>query len=69
STGLNAAYFLPIVVRAFFREEDQTPVKDHGEAPWPMVLALGTTAMLTLAFFLFHAPVIELVQVIVGAPL
>lgn len=69
STGLNAAYFLPIVIRAFFREEDQTPVKDHGEAPWPMVLALGTTATLTLAFFLFHAPVVELVQVIVGAPL
>lgn len=69
STGLNAAYFLPIVIRAFFRAEDQAPVKDHGEAPWPMVLALGTTATLTLAFFLFHAPVVELVQVIVGAPL
>ena len=68
STGLNAAYFLPIVIRAFFREEDQAPAKDHGEAPWLMVLALGTTATLTLAFFLFHGPVVELVQVIVGAP-
>lgn len=69
STGLNAAYFLPIVIRAFFRAEDHPPVKDHGEAPWPMVLALSTTATLTLAFFFFHAPVVKLVQIIVGAPL
>ena len=31
STGLNAAYFLPIVFRAFFRPEDQAPPSDHGE--------------------------------------
>ena len=41
STLLNAAYFLPIVHAAFFKplsaEDEAHP---HGEAPWPMVLAL-----------------------------
>ena len=66
STGLNAAYFLPIVIRAFFRQEQDPPAKDHGEAPWPMVLALGCTATLTLLVFVFHAPLLALVQLIGG---
>ncbi len=66
STGLNAAYFLPIVFRAFFREEDQAPPKEHGEAPWPMVAALTTTAALTLLFFFLNGPVLELEYGIVG---
>jgi multicomponent Na+:H+ antiporter subunit D len=60
STVLNAAYFLPILIRAFFVE----PVHaysagaaaaahdDHGEAPLPMVIALTATAVATLALFL-----------------
>jgi multicomponent Na+:H+ antiporter subunit D len=48
STLLNAGYFLPIVYRAFFREPDG---ENHGEAPWPMVAALVTTAALTVAMF------------------
>jgi multicomponent Na+:H+ antiporter subunit D len=48
STLLNAGYFLPIVYRAFFKEGDS---HDHGEAPWTMVLALLTTAALTIAMF------------------
>ncbi len=59
STGLNAAYFLPIIFRAFFRDEDSAPPKDHGEAPWPMVAALVTTATLTILFFVFNGPVVE----------
>lgn len=47
STALNAAYFMPIVHRAFFREEQAVP-KEHGEAPLPMVTALAVTALLTL---------------------
>lgn len=66
STGLNAAYFLPIVFRAFFRAEDQTPPKEHGEAPWPMVAALSTTAALTLLFFFFNGPVVQLEYGILG---
>ncbi len=52
STLLNAAYFLPIVYSAFFRaspDEHGT----HGEAPWPMLLALTLTAAITVALFLF----------------
>jgi multicomponent Na+:H+ antiporter subunit D len=59
STVLNAAYFLPILYMAWFERESEGG-KDHGEAPFLAVLALCLTAMLTLAFFLFNGPVIEL---------
>jgi multicomponent Na+:H+ antiporter subunit D len=63
STVLNAAYFLPIVVRAFFPEARprvhavgaaavrHAHEATHGEAPWPMVLALVVTALATLVLF------------------
>ncbi|MBL39451.1 MAG: cation:proton antiporter [Xanthomonadales bacterium] len=60
STGLNAAYFLPIVFRAFFRPEDQAPPKEHGEAPWPMVAALTFTAAGTILFFVFNGPIVDI---------
>ncbi|MEE4173697.1 MAG: monovalent cation/H+ antiporter subunit D family protein [Xanthomonadales bacterium] len=66
STVLNAAYFLPIIYRAWFRAESTPPSRDHGEAPWPMVLALTTTAFLTLAFFIYNQPVIDLESQLVG---
>ena len=59
STVLNAAYFLPIVYMAWFSKE-QAGGPDHGEAPWPAVAALVFTAALTLLFFLFNGPAIEL---------
>ena len=59
STALNAAYFLPIVYAAWFGRE-VAGGKDHGEAPWPAVLALTVTAALTILFFLFHGPVVLL---------
>jgi multicomponent Na+:H+ antiporter subunit D len=60
STALNAAYFLPIVYFAWF-EKDNTPAgKEHGEAPFAAVLALVITAALTLGFFVYNAPAIEL---------
>jgi multicomponent Na+:H+ antiporter subunit D len=50
STLLNAAYFLPIVYRAFLRTgADDEPA--HGEAPYTMVVALGFTALVTVAMF------------------
>lgn len=60
STALNAAYFLPIVFRAFFRPEDDAPPREHGEAPWPMVAALTFTAALTILFFVFNGPVVDI---------
>jgi multicomponent Na+:H+ antiporter subunit D len=63
STALNAAYFLPIVFRAFLKAPaTRNPiwaaahpelVAEHGEAPWPMVMALSATALATLLLFLF----------------
>ncbi len=59
STVLNAAYFLPILYMAWF-EREEPGGKEHGEAPFAAVLALCITALLTLGFFLFNGPVIEL---------
>lgn len=59
STALNAAYFLPILHRAFFKEPPQDePV--HGEAPAPIVGALLITASLTLFFMLFATSIANL---------
>ena len=60
STLLNAAYFLPFIFAAFLYKEDVKPAKEHGEAPWPMVVALTFTALLTFAFFIFHQPIADL---------
>jgi multicomponent Na+:H+ antiporter subunit D len=59
STVLNAAYFLPILYMVWFEKEKEGG-KEHGEAPFLAVLALCLTALLTLAFFFFNGPVIEL---------
>ena len=61
STLLNAAYFLPIVHAAFFRKADAgDELHLHGEAPWPMVLALMTTAALTVALFFYSTPLVQM---------
>jgi multicomponent Na+:H+ antiporter subunit D len=57
---LNAAYFLPIIFAAWFGKETIEGGKEHGEAPFAAVLALTITAALTILFFLFNSPVIEL---------
>jgi multicomponent Na+:H+ antiporter subunit D len=65
STALNAAYFLPVLYRAFFRQEQKSG-KEHGEAPWPAVLALAVTAALALGFLFLADPVIALENGILG---
>ncbi len=67
STTLNAAYFLPIVYMAWFRQENVTPPEDHGEAPFAAVLALSITALLTILFFFFNAPALELERQLMSA--
>lgn len=56
STLLNAAYFMPIVYAAFLKPEQRSHEHDggegHGEAPWPIVLALMITAAGTVLIFL-----------------
>ena len=57
STLLNAAYFLPIVYRAFFVAPPDDGHHAHGEAPLAMVVALVLTAAGTVAlFFLIDWP-------------
>jgi len=68
STVLNAAYFLPIVFIAWFGREAEGSGPDHGEAPLPIIIALTTTAALTILFFLFNGPVIALEAQIFGGP-
>jgi len=59
STALNALYFLPIIYLAWFGREPEG-AQEHGEAPFPAVLALTATAALTVLFFFFNGPVIAL---------
>ena len=67
STILNAAYFMPIVYAAFFKEADGNDAHAaHGEAPLPIVLALGATASLTILIFFFPGVPLGLVQLMVG---
>jgi len=65
STLLNAAYFLPIVYAAFFREETDDGAH-HGEAPWPIVAALVTTAIGTVLLFFLPGLPLSLAQQAVG---
>jgi multicomponent Na+:H+ antiporter subunit D len=59
STLLNAAYFVPLIYNAFFRNEPVEPAnaaahaasRTGGEAPWPILLALGLTATGSVALF------------------
>jgi multicomponent Na+:H+ antiporter subunit D len=52
STLLNAAYFAPIVYRAFLLPPAREPRGHaHGEAPLPMLIALVATAAATIALF------------------
>ncbi|MEX0741939.1 MAG: proton-conducting transporter membrane subunit, partial [Phycisphaeraceae bacterium] len=61
STLLNAAYFVPIVYIAFFREPAEHGRHDdhghhepaHGEAPLPIVIATVVTATLSVLLFFF----------------
>lgn len=69
STVLNAAYFLPIIFLAWFASEEAPSTQKHGEAPFFAVFALVLTAALTIVFFFFSGPVIELVSQIEWEPI
>jgi multicomponent Na+:H+ antiporter subunit D len=65
STLLNAAYFLPIVYRAFLVAP--APGDDHGhEAPASMVLAQVATAGACVALFLFPGLAIAFARAVAG---
>ncbi|MEO6624107.1 MAG: proton-conducting transporter membrane subunit, partial [Burkholderiaceae bacterium] len=68
STLLNAAYFLPIIYRAFWGAASD-PTDDHaqGEAPLPMLVALGATAGLTVVLFFRPEGALALARQLIGA--
>jgi multicomponent Na+:H+ antiporter subunit D len=65
STLLNAAYFLPIVFRAFFRAPAGHGHKS-GEAPWPIVAALTVTAAGTVLMFFSPGTPYALAQLMIA---
>jgi multicomponent Na+:H+ antiporter subunit D len=69
STILNAAYFLPIVVSAFFGDPNNNPhpeCHEYGEAPWPIMLALTATALGTIALFCFPGMALALANLMLA---
>ncbi|MGZ8262922.1 MAG: proton-conducting transporter transmembrane domain-containing protein [Burkholderiales bacterium] len=66
STVLTASYFVPIVYRAFLV---RAPAGEHvhGEAPWPMVLALTLTAAATVLLFIDPAIPLALARDLAGS--
>jgi multicomponent Na+:H+ antiporter subunit D len=72
STMLNAAYFLPILYKAYF---EPAPVLDHGkdggahqhgEAPWLCVVPILITAAGTILLGLFPQYFLTLAQIVLG---
>ncbi|MDA0782670.1 MAG: monovalent cation/H+ antiporter subunit D family protein [Rickettsiales bacterium] len=70
STLLNAAYFLPVIYKAFFENERQDPGvvigRRHGESSFPIVLALMITAAATLLLFIYPGVFMELAKELVN---
>ncbi|HSE79941.1 MAG TPA: monovalent cation/H+ antiporter subunit D family protein [Alphaproteobacteria bacterium] len=68
STLLNAAYFMPIVYAAFWRAPPKgaSAHPPHGEAPWPIVAALVTTAVASFALFFFPGVPLALAWLLAG---
>jgi len=67
STLLNAGYYLPIIVRAFFKPPGED-VKAHvkGEAPMPIVMTLTATAAGTVLIFLYPEIPLTLARLLAG---
>ncbi|WP_421724283.1 monovalent cation/H+ antiporter subunit D family protein [Bauldia sp.] len=63
STVLNAGYFLPIVYRAFRGSGGKQNVT---ESPWPMVVSLTFTAILTVVLFLVPDVPFDLAERLTG---
>lgn len=65
STLLNAAYFLPIVYAAFFRQPTDDESGHYAEAPLPIVIMLCLTALATLILFFLPGIPLQLSQLLV----
>ena len=66
SSLLNAAYFLPIVYRAFFAEPLEPAVQGIKEAPVLCLLPICATALCSFLLFFFHDVFLRLAQLAVA---
>ncbi len=69
STILNTAYFLPIIITAFLYEpvpQSEGGPAPHGEAPWPIVVALTATAIGTILLFCLPGVPLALADMLIG---
>jgi multicomponent Na+:H+ antiporter subunit D len=68
STLLNAGYFIPVIYTAFFHREAHNPGHhhEHGEAPFPAVLALTITAIGTVVLFFIPDLPLALARLLIG---
>lgn len=66
STLLNAAYFIPIIYAAWFKQPEPDNESSHGEAPWLIVMALMLTASFTLLLFIFPEIPLQLAMSLIG---
>lgn len=66
STVLNAAYFTPIIYRAFFKAAPAGAEHHGGEAPLTMVVPLSVTALISIYLGLFPETFLRFVQTFGG---
>jgi multicomponent Na+:H+ antiporter subunit D len=66
STLLNAGYFMPIVYAAFFKEAENGEHQTYSEAPLAIVIALTTTAIMTVMLFFFPDIPLQLLSMLPG---
>ena len=66
STLLNAAYFLPIVYIAFFRDSGIKKEQGYNEAPFPIVFTVFSTAFITVILFFFPEIPLQLIRLLIG---
>ena len=69
SSLLNAAYFLPIVYRAFFADAPEGEETGYKEAPVFCLVPLCLTALGSCLLFFFHEPLLRLAKMALGIPL
>ncbi len=62
SSLLNAAYFLPVVYNAFFREPTDPRLQSGGEAPLMCLLPLKFTALASVILFFYPQPFLDLAR-------
>jgi len=68
SSLLNALYFVPILVRAFFPAGGVPVAAGRAEAPWPILAATLVAALGTAALFFYPQALLDLVRPLAGTP-